>query len=266
MNKTEVNHVNPDVKKSEKEGMRVKNRIEKLDYNETQSFFKKRAEKFKEDNPYSVTMYQDNNPKLVKERNQRETETLLPLLKLSEKSKVLDAACGIGRWSDAIKENICEYCGVDFSEDLIKIAMQRNRDLSNRNFLVGSVNEIENVLKDHKKGKYNRILIMGILMYLNEDDVNAALSQIEKVCEEHAVICIREPIAITERLTLKDFYSEELEDNYNAIYRTKDELMQFFKEIFLTRGFKLKQGDFLFSEDGLNNRKETAQYYYIFER
>lgn len=252
--------------KTEKKETRVKNRIEKLDYDETQSFFKKRAEKFKADNPYSVTMYQDNHPTLVKERNQRETETLLPLLKLNENSKVLDVACGIGRWSDAIKQNIHEYCGVDFSEDLIKIAIERNMHLSNRSFLVGKASEIGQVLNNNGKGKYNCVLLVGILVYLNESDVQTALSQIESVCEEHAVICIREPVGISERLTLKHFYSEELEDNYNAIYRTGNELMQFFKAAFLEKGFKLVKEDFLFSEDALNNRKETAQYYYIFER
>lgn len=247
-------------------GKRVKNRIEAIDYTETQDFFRKRADKFRADNPYSVTMYQDNNPALVMERNEKEIEKILPNLMLDEHSKVLDVACGIGRWSDAIKEPVYEYCGVDFSEELIEIAIKRNMHLINRSFLVGAVNEIENVLKNHKKGKYNRILLIGILMYLNEEDVNTALSQIEAVCEEHAVICIREPIGITERLTLKGVYSEELEDTYNAIYRTKDELMKFFEEAFIAKGFKLKQGEFLFSEDTLNNRKETAQYYYIFER
>lgn len=266
MDKAKLTYKETGAEESGKQGMRVKKRIEKLDYNETQDFFKKRAKKFKEDNPYSVTMYQDNNPTLVMERNKQETETLLPLLKLDENSKVLDAACGIGRWSDAIKADINEYCGVDFSEELIKIAIERNRHLSNRSFLVGKISEIEQVLNSGGKGKYNCILLVGILMYLNENDVNLALSQIESICEGHTVICIREPIGITERLTLKHFYSEELEDNYNAIYRTRNELMQFFKEAFLEKGFKLVKEDFLFSEDALNNRKETAQYYYIFER
>ena len=58
---------------------------EKVDINyiETHEFFKKRAEKFQEDNPYSVTMYQDNNADLVKNRNFKEVQKLYPLLKLN---------------------------------------------------------------------------------------------------------------------------------------------------------------------------------------
>ena len=106
--------------------MRAKGKIENIDYSETKEFFKHRAGKFREDNPYSVTMYQDNNEKLVRERNKKEIEKLKPLLELVETSRVLDIGCGIGRWGDAITEQIDEYCGIDFSGELIKIARERN--------------------------------------------------------------------------------------------------------------------------------------------
>lgn len=133
-------------------------------------------------------------------------------------------------------------------------------------YCVGGANEIAAVLKKNGKGLYNRILIVGILMYLNDVDMADSLRQIEKVCETKSVICIREPIAIEERLTLKDFFSEELNDYYNAIYRTRDELMVSINEMFLNKGFRIKEEGFLFDDDALNNRKETAQYYYILER
>ena len=90
------------------------------------SFFKKRAEKFQENNPYSVTMYQDNHAEIVRQRNQKEIEKLMPLLHMEKDAKVLDVACGIGRWADALPEDITEYCGMDFSEELIEIAKKRN--------------------------------------------------------------------------------------------------------------------------------------------
>ena len=77
--------------------MRIKNKVENIDYKETKLFFKKRAEKFQENNPYSVTMYQDNNAEIVKQRNKKEIEKLLPKLHIEKNSRVLDVACGIGR-------------------------------------------------------------------------------------------------------------------------------------------------------------------------
>lgn len=245
--------------------MRITEDIVQIDYKETKRFFQKRAEKYSEDNPYSVTMYQDKNKELVQKRNQKEVQKLFPLLKLNAESRVLDIACGIGRWADVMPEDIQEYCGVDFSGELIGIARQRNiRD--NCSFLEGSANEIEDIVTQTKKEKFNRILLMGILMYLNDTELENIFAQITRICQEDTVICIREPVGIQERLTLKDFFSDELEDNYNAIYRTRQEFLQFFEKTFLDKGFKIRQEGFMFDEDALNNRKETAQYFYILER
>ena len=245
--------------------MRVKEKIENIDYSETKDFFKHRAGKYKEDNPYSVTMYQDHNEKLVKERNQKEVERLKPLLQLGKQSRVLDIGCGIGRWGDAITEEIEEYCGLDFSSELIKIARKRT-EKKNYFFCEGPITEIENVLSQNNRGQYNVALMVGILMYVNDEDMEILLEQLEHRCMEHATICIREPIGLGERLTLKDFFSEDLDDNYNAIYRTRDELVNFFQKGLLNKGFQIDQEGFLFQEPDLNNRKETMQYYFVLRR
>lgn len=245
---------------------RIKSSVEKISYDETRDFFKNRALKFNEENPYSVTMYQDNNPELVIKRNISEIAVLKPLLNLNEASSVLDIACGIGRWADSIDENINKYCGIDFSPELIEIACKRNADYKNKTFLVGAANETKKVLFENNQGKFNVALLIGILMYLNEKDVADTLMQVADVLEEEAVICIREPVGLDDRLTLKSFYSQELKDNYNAIYRTRDELMDMFAETLIKSGFKISQEGFLFTRENLNNRKETEQYYYIFRR
>lgn len=245
--------------------MRAKGKIENIDYSETKEFFKHRAGKFREDNPYSVTMYQDNNEKLVRERNKKEIEKLKPLLELVETSRVLDIGCGIGRWGDAITEQIDEYCGIDFSGELIKIARERN-EKANYFFYEGAVTDIETVLSQNKKADYNVILLMGILIYVNDADLETFLEQLEHRCMEHTRICIREPIGIQERLTLKEFFSEDLNDNYNAIYRTRGELVAFLEKGLLRKGFKIEQEGFLFEGSNLNNRKETTQYYFVLGR
>ena len=246
--------------------MRIKGEKKEIDYQNTELFFRHRAEKYKEENPYSVTMYQDNNPELVKARNAEETAVLVPQLKLTEESRILDVACGIGRWSDAITQEIDEYCGIDFCEELVELARKRNAGKSSRHFFVGKNTEIATVLQQNKKGMYNRVLLIGALMYLNDADVDTTLQQIVSVCEENALICIREPIGIDTRLTLKEQYSEELGEMYNAIYRTRNEFYQIFLSVLAPHGFQLVKEDYLFKDSALNNRKETIQYYFILER
>lgn len=245
--------------------MRVTKEIIELNYKETKEFFNKRANKFTEENPYAVTMYQDNHPEVVIARNKKEIEKLKPLLSLGDNSCLLDIACGIGRWADAISEDIIEYCGIDFGSELIEIAKNRNKR-ENFFFYEGAVTELREVLKRNKKQKFNRVLMAGILIYLNDIDLKSALEQVESACSENARICFREPIAMFERLTLKNFYSEELCDNYNAIYRTREELCDALYETLLCKGFNIIEEGFLFSEDSLNNRKETSQYYFVLER
>ncbi len=243
--------------------MRIKGGKESINYENTRDFFKRRARKYNADNPYSVTMYQDDNADLVRKRNQYETEKLIRLLDINQECNILDLACGVGRWADALADRVDKYTGIDFSEELIEIAKSR-KSSSNVSLLTGSLTDLDTVLKVGQK--FNRVLIIGILMYLNDEDVANAMEQVEKHCETNAYICIREPIGIESRLTLKDFYSDELEDNYNAIYRTREELVQMITPSLLKKGFIIAQEGFLFDGVNLNNRAETAQYFFILKR
>lgn len=243
--------------------MRLKHEIAEIDYTKTKKFFSNRAGKYNTENPYSVTMYQDDRKELVQKRNKAEIEKIYPLLGVDENSRILDLACGIGRWADAIDREIAEYCGVDFSEELIEIARKRN-EKKFASFYSGATNKIRSILERGEKGTFNIILMVGILLYLNDQDISSTFDQVKDICEKHAVICIREPIGIEERLTLKDFYSKELKDHYNAIYRTRTEIMSLL-QVFFENGFEMKKEGFLFEGD-LNNRKETAQYFFLLER
>ena len=79
-----------------------------------------------------------------------------------------------------------------------------------------------------------------------------------------AVVYMREPVGIRERLTLKDFFSEELNHDYHTIYRTAEEYRLMMEEN--APAFSILQSGFLFDSPGLNNRKETSQYYYLLKR
>ena len=243
--------------------MRTNDRIS-IDQKDTKRFFSDRAKKYSENNPYAVTLYQDNNPDLVEQRNNAEINKLMPKLRLSSNSTVLDIGCGIGRWADAIKKTdsgISEYYGVDFSEDLISIANDRNDSLA-YHYLVGGITDIKKLFP---KKRFNRVLMMGVEMYLNDDVLVDGLEQITDICADKAVIVFREPIGIEKRLSLKKYYSDDLKTDYNAIYRTKDELMGFYEETLIRAGFSIVEFGPMY-EEKLNNRKETVQWFFSFSR
>ena len=68
------------------------------------------------------------------------------------------------------------------------------------------------------------IIINGLCVYLNDDDVETLFDLIAPTLARDGMIYFRESVSTTgERLTLKEFFSEELHTDYNAIYRTPEE-------------------------------------------
>ena len=58
------------------------------------------------------------------------------------------------------------------------------------------------------------------------------IKDLNSLCASNKTIYIRETLSFLEtRLTLKDFFSENLEADYNAIYRTDDEFLDFINGI-----------------------------------
>lgn len=243
---------------------RIYNKKVDISYKNTVDFFEKRARKYDEANPYVVTMYQDNNPQIVVERDIVEKNKIMPKLNLKKETRVLDIGCGIGRWGEILLANdIAYYCGIDASEGLLEIAEKRLTDYSSKIRLSKMMaNEIENKLEGEK---FDLVIVAGLFAYLNDDDIGKVLSTITALSSETVQIYIREPISLQERLTLDQFYSEDLKDSYSVIYRDLSFFMEKFKEYFTSQGIAMKEHGFLF-EDSLNNRKDTAQYYFVLER
>lgn len=242
--------------------MRLFNEKANLDPEKVKDFFNRRAEKYDRENPYITTMYQDKHKELADERNRLETEKIGHFIALTGKEKILDLGCGIGRWSDALGGRFESYLGIDASEELINIAVQRHSGNDKIHFRRGDLSELSKSIEPEKK--FDRILLVGVLMYCNDSVLGDMFSRIAEYAGEKAKIIVREPIALGERLTLKDFYSDELGSDYNAIYRTYDEIMAYM-EPHLLDSFFIEDEGFLFSEK-MNNRAETAQYYFILSR
>lgn len=226
-------------------------------------FFKDRANKFNSNHPLTAVLYQDQNPTLAEERDTYEKQVALPLLNLTSKDRVLDIGCGIGRWAGLIQSNVNLYCGIDFSEGLIRIAKQQCV-ADNVHFYVAGADQVT-CDKVIQHAPYNRILIAGLMIYLNDEQIVKLYEGIKKVVDSNCIIYLREPLALTERLTLNQFWSEELAAAYSAIYRTESELYSLIYDAFGSLIKKNISFHPLYAEDSLNNRSETKQFYTVFE-
>lgn len=243
--------------------MRITDQKVDIEYNKTKAFYDHRAEKYNNEHPYIATMCQDQHPEIAEQRNCIEISQILPLLNLDQQARVLDIGCGVGRWADAISQEITYYLGCDFSEQMVEIAISRNQK-NNFNFAVVSAMEIEQYCKQQNISAFSHIIISGVLMYLNDVDVIAILQSLSTLALPGATVYIREPMGTEARLTLKDFYSEELQHDYNTIYRTREEYRDMLG--MYAPDFKISAHGAMFEQTALNNRKETAQFYFILHK
>jgi SAM-dependent methyltransferase len=216
------------------------------------------------DSHLHAIMLQPKSSDLPIQRNEFEKKVILDNILLEGNPKILDIGCGAGRIA-AIMPNNLNYCGLDFAEEFIEIAQQTFQENENFSFHNVDIANFQNYEPIRGK-KFNIVFIVGILIYLNDSIVQNLFTHLLNFFDKTQIlqVYLRESISLLEtRLTLDDFYSETLEDNYSAIYRTDQEYKGLLK-IFESIGLYLSK-ELLFPEV-LANNQETRQKLYILKR
>lgn len=230
-------------------------------------FFNKRGNKWDktEERRYNITMYQDNNPGLALERDHEEKKKITSILRFTNNDSVIDIGCGVGRWADELADVVKSYTGIDFSDVLVKIANERYQLTSNVNFYEGKFQDVLEVIKSNNlQQEYDYVFVNGVFVYINNIDVDKCMDNIKKITKKGSRIYIKESIAVDKKLILKDFHSDELKCEYNAIYRNLKEWGEIFSRHLPQSEYVMLSSGYIFPET--NNRTETNHYYWIFEK
>lgn len=232
-----------------------------LDYEKVRGFFTRRSAKLQELGPLQVTMYQ--NEELARRRDAHEKRTILPVLRVTRDSRVLDIGCGVGRWADELAPVASAYLGTDFCEAYVSAARQKLAAAG----LPPSTHSCQQVAAQDISAEalivpppFDLVVVAGLLTFLNDDDVRRVLWTIRALTNQRGVIYVREPVGIACRLTLQDDFSVELGEHYNAVYRSVPEYEALFRECL--GSFETALARPLFPED-LCNRKETSQHVFV---
>lgn len=244
---------------------RIYGRKVEIDTENTKTLYNNRAENLSNmESIYTSVLLGDQNPQYADEWNKVEKDLIFPHLRISPNSTVLDLGCGIGRWAETIMPICKKYVGVDFSGKMVDVARTRCKEFvtSNKDFYECSV---QDYFKSENLPKFDCIIISYVLMYINDTDMLFVINRMLEQLSSNAVIYFIDTVALSERLTLKEIYSEAMHTNYSALYRTVEEYESYY-DIFRQHGFKNVISGFM---PKLNNEKhfsETDRYYTVMER
>ena len=193
-----------------------------IDTVNTISFYNQRAKTIKNrEQEYTTVLLGDRDPEYAVKWDEYEKGFVLPKIMLNRNKVVLDLGCGMGRLADAVSDKVKEYYGVDFSSEMIAVAKQNVRN-NNCHFYTMSVVD---ALSDPKitARKYDLVLMAGVSMYINEDELKESYRLLRNLVNKDSLFYFEESVGKIERLTLNHIWSEDLQDYYGAIYRTREE-------------------------------------------
>jgi len=129
---------------------------------------------------------------------------------LSEGARVLDLGCGTGRVGIAFTKKAKNVTAVDYSEELLKIGKSycKKKAIDNIKF------EKSDVTQFNDNYKYDLIFIGGVLMCLNDEDVQKTLRNAKALLAKHGKLIIRDSLAENKREV----------KNYYTVYRSINDL------------------------------------------
>lgn len=229
---------------------RVYNEKQTLDYLKVEGFFSRRSQRIDETGPLSVTMYQTEEA--ARRRDEHEKAVVLPLIHVDPQTRVLDIACGTGRWGQALFPVVASYLGIDFSEVYVEAGRRAVREagLDADRFAFQKLEATALAAgKLLHSGPFDLVIIAGLTAFLNDDDVERLFAKVADLLAPGGVLYFREPLGVSQRLTLIEYPSEQLQDQYNAIYRTEAEIIKALDGAFLSRGAVLEVNMPLFPEN-----------------
>lgn len=238
-----------------------------INSNHTKDFYNHRAKSIQNmANPYVSVLLGDQNPEYALAWDTYEKENILPKMQIDDHSKVLDIGCGMGRWAEVLIPGSGYYCGTDLSPEMVKCAKERNQfPEKSYDFLNYGFEEFCALPETKLPCRFNRLWICGIMMYINDDALLTGMEQLLDKMDAQAKVYFTETIALEERLTLNQFYSEALKAEYDVIYRTEMEYNQIY-ERWLAAGFQILEQGMLPHLNKEEEYRETDRWYTILKR
>ena len=162
------------------------------------------------------------------ERDRIEKRVIARYVPVRPDDRVLDIGCGVGRWADEIVPQLDGglYTGLDFSERMLDEARERFEGNPSVRFIQGDLADLPKLAEGQA---FTRIHINGVLEYVDDCRASGCLMDAGRLLAEGGFLYVKEPVAAQKRFMF-DGYSEALDAQYQAIYRTAGEYVRMFMD------------------------------------
>ena len=169
----------------------------------------------------------------------------------------LDFGAGYGEWSLFFHKMFKKIIAYEQSATMYDIFLKKVTD--------NSVKNVEIIKKDVSKvdsiDSFSVALLSGILIYLPDTDVENILRLLFRASNSRSIIVLRDATGVSGDYSIDGKFSEALQQNYHAFYRSREHYI----EIFKANGFDLLTDQDMFDEDSeLNKWQETRLRIYKF--
>jgi ubiquinone/menaquinone biosynthesis C-methylase UbiE len=123
----------------------------------------------------------------IDELEQRAVRQFLEAIDPKPTDLVLDAGCGTGVNFSRLSGRVADIVGIDLSEEMLGRAERRiaAEKIKNVRLLLGNVAHIE-----FPSGTFDKVVCTSVLQYLNDDECEAALKEMIRVCKYRAIMVI----------------------------------------------------------------------------
>ena len=153
--------------------------------------------------------------------------------------KVLDIGCGAGQITGYLTQKEIGAIGIDFSEELLKIAKQK---FPSSKFILADICEYE------QKEQVDGIITKDVLFHLSDEDLIAVLQKFKRLLKPNGNLCI---IMDMPKESGEQIFVEELDDKYKIYYNylTPEKLRDLLEKI----GFNIENIHFVKDNDNASS-------------
>jgi aspartate racemase len=202
-----------------------------LNIDKIKSFWNSRAQ-MQEDSKLGelqTTMLTSDEREAIK-KWEIEKSSLLRVIEgyLSIEGSMMELGCGLGRWTRVLSSYVKNIEAYDYSDSFIENAklICAKENINNVRFVCSNVADIK------PNRRYDYIVSIALLHYLDELQFKKCVEVIKSNLIRGGIAILRESFGYSKRFEMHGYYSEVLAEEYHAVYRTTEEIIESFGEGF----------------------------------